>query len=204
LPPSEAPAGPAPPGRPVCAPGGDDHFIETQAAHATELEAKWAMRIPRRRWLFTIWLIAVVAGLGYFGAVIASRLELGIGEPRTPEPALDQYRRTEELERRRQLILRRYLVKEQAVRELLAGRLTLLQAAARFRNAEMAVPVDWGPPRPDGSGPAERERLCRNVRVWARHWLEEHQPEKVVEVTARLEAELQQHRAEYGVVELPN
>jgi hypothetical protein len=160
------------------------------------------MRVPWRQWLVSGPLIAVAVGLTYFGVRIDSRLGMRIGEPGTPEPTLDENLRTEELERRRQLLLRRYVAKEQAVRELLAGRLTLLQAAARFRDAEAAVPVGWGPPCTD-SGPTKGKRLCWDVITWARGWLAENQPAQATEVITRLEAELQQHRAEYGVVELP-
>ena len=60
------------------------------------------------------------------------------------------------MERRRQIYLQRSVVKDQAVQDLLAGRLTLLQAAAQFRDVEKEQPVTWLPPNA-ATGPAEGE-----------------------------------------------
>src|SRR5688572_30713353 len=80
--------------------------------------------------------LAVVAALVYCAA--------DTERPRAALPPPDDIERTdEELEHRRQVLLRRYAAKEQAVRELVAGCLTLLETAARFREAEQAVPAAW-------------------------------------------------------------
>jgi hypothetical protein len=109
----------------------------------------------------------------------------------------------EEMERRRQIYLQRYAVRDRAVRILLAGRLTLLQAAAQFRDVEKALPVTWAP-RIAATGPAEGERLCQRVIAMAKDWMEEHVPAAAADMTARLEAQLEQHRGADGTVHLPD
>ncbi|HJZ60370.1 MAG TPA: hypothetical protein VKE74_35830 [Gemmataceae bacterium] len=70
--------------------------------------------------------------------------------------------------------------KQQAVAGVIAGRLTLLEAAARFRAA--------------GGGPVEAdgEAVCRSVIGWVHLALSER-PERAEEVSARLESELQSY-----------
>jgi hypothetical protein len=81
--------------------------------------------------------------------------------------------------------------------------MTLLQAAAQFRDVEMSLPVPWAP-RIAATGSAEEERLCRTVIAMARGWMEEHVPAAAADMTARLEAELEQHRGPDGTVRLPD
>jgi hypothetical protein len=111
----------------------------------------------------------------------------------------------EELDYRRQVVVRRILAKTEAVQELLAERLTLMQAAARFRDAESTGPAGWEPDRPaTGDGQTDGERQCRAVIAWVRGWLTVHRPAEATEVVARLETELQRSRAPDGVVHLPD
>ncbi|MCI0642311.1 MAG: hypothetical protein L0Y72_26745 [Gemmataceae bacterium] len=148
-------------------------------------------------------LIAVGAGLIYFGAEIVSRRQFSDDHPAgLRRDETDQMGK--ELESRREILMGRAVAKQQAVRHLLAGRLTLLEAAAQFRDAERTMPITWGPPRPDSGGPAEGERFCRDVVLSAHYWLEENLPAQAAHVTARLEAELQQLRGPDGIVHLPD
>ena len=89
------------------------------------------------------------------------------------------------------------------MRDLLAGRLTLPQAAARFRDAEKEHPFTWPPPSA-ATGPAEGERLCRVVMDQANFWVETNLPSQAAAVAARLEAELERHRDPDGTVRLPD
>jgi|GEM_PF-3368918 len=147
--------------------------------------------------------IAGAAGLLYFGADTGSRRGSHSNPPCIAQCDLDEKSPTdEELERRRQIYLQRYGVKEHAVQDLLAGRLELLQAAAQFRDVEKSLPVTWAP-RIAATGPAEEERLCRVVISMARGWMLENVPAQAAAATARLEAELEQHRDPDGVVRLP-
>jgi hypothetical protein len=108
-----------------------------------------------------------------------------------------------ELERRQLVLLRRIEAKERVLHQLLAGRLTLVEAAVRFRAIERELPVTWYPPR-DVGGAGEDERLCREVMHRVESWFIAHKPAEAAQVTARLEAELQQFRGPDGVVRLPD
>ncbi len=77
--------------------------------------------------------------------------------------------------------------------ELVAGRLTLWQAADRFRGLRAGPPHPAAPPGA-ADGRAEGERLCREVMARVDAWLVEHAPERATAVAARLEAELRQGR----------
>jgi len=148
--------------------------------------------------------IGGAAGFIYFGADTGSRRGSHRNPPSIAQGLLDENSPTdEELERRRQIYLQRHAVKDHAVRELLAGRLTLLQAAARCRDVEAAYPVPWAP-HIAATDPAEGERLCRMVISMARGWMLENVAAQAAAETARLEAELEQHRDPDGTVRLPD
>jgi hypothetical protein len=154
-----------------------------------------------RRWSAAVLLTAVGAGLVYIGADLLSRLGRDFGELAALQRRLDESaRRDEELDGHREVYLRRIVVKEQAVGELLAGRLTLPQAAARFRDVEEALPVTWGPPCCAASGSAEGERWCREVMAW----VQTQHGEDLPALAARLEADLRRHRGTDGTVRLPD
>jgi hypothetical protein len=80
--------------------------------------------------------------------------------------------------------------KDRVVGDVAAGRLTLSEAAARFRELNRAEPAAVRDARratyPAGS---EDERCCREVIGWMRGWLRDH-PEADGGVSGRLEAEL--------------
>jgi hypothetical protein len=158
---------------------------------------------PSRR-LSIIALFAVaVAGLTWYCASKQPRFAPRFGGPFTqPRETTECAQRDAEVERRVQVLVSRSTLKEHAVRELLAGRLTLGQAAARFRVIEWEFPVTWCPPRTaDGQG--EDEHLCRDIMARAHGWVAENLPEAAALVAARLKAELQQLRGPDGVVRLP-
>src|SRR4029450_8087916 len=91
-------------------------------------------------------LIGGAAGLIYFGADTGSRRDSDSNSPSLAQVLLDKKSpNDEETERRRPTHLERIAVKDRAVRELLAGKLTLLQAAAQVRDVELALPVPWVP-----------------------------------------------------------
>src|SRR5262249_17529319 len=99
-------------------------------------------------------LIGGAAGLVYFGACTGSRRDSDRDSPSIVQGLLDKKSpMDEETEHRRQTYLQRYAVKDRAVQKLLAGQLTLLQAAAQYRDVEKAQPVTWGP-RIAATGPA--------------------------------------------------
>ena len=148
--------------------------------------------------------IGGAAGLIYFGADKRSRRDSDGNAPSIAQLVIDErFPTDEEMEHRRQIHLQRIAVRDRAVRSLLAGRLTLLQAAAQFRDVEKEQPVTWGAPI-EATGPGEGERLCRYVIAMANGWMEEYVPAAAAGMTARLEAELEQHRGADGTVRLPD
>ena len=149
-------------------------------------------------------LLAGAAGLFYYGADLVPRAEPDGNAPSTRQDLREESSPTEEeLERRRHIFLRREAVKHQVAMELLAGRLTLLQAAAGFRDLDKALPVTWAP-RGAARGPAGAERLCRVVMGRANRWMERNRPGQAADVAAGLEAELERQRQPDGTIRLPD
>lgn len=90
--------------------------------------------------------------------------------------------------------------KVQATEGVIAGRLTLFEAASVFRclNEEYpTVPVD-----PLSAGCSEDERFCVDVLYWVRISLE-RDSDAANKICARLEEQLRQHKERHGRVILP-
>jgi hypothetical protein len=119
----------------------------------------------------------------------------------------------EELERGRELdeygrafierVLQRNAVREELVEQVLAGRLTMWQAAARFRAADATLPpVQQTSHRSAFRGETEDERYCREVIFRVESALE-WQPRRATAVTpARLTEELERVLKRDGAVHL--
>ena len=94
----------------------------------------------------------------------------------------------------------RVRAKEAVVTELLAGRVTLLQAAARFRAIDRAMPegfwARFGRTRPDDS---DHEYYCRQVIGYVTPTTDD---DRSWELVLRLEAELREH-LKNGTLRLP-
>lgn len=86
--------------------------------------------------------------------------------------------------------------KQEIVADLVAGRLALLEATARFRQAGGA-----GPRAAEWSEPAD-ESWCRTLIGWAQLALSDR-PERAEAVSASLEQELQLHLTQHGTLSLP-
>jgi hypothetical protein len=109
-----------------------------------------------------------------------------------------QERRAELLERQCEIIRYRCAAKEQVVRDVLARRLTLLEAASEFRSLN-AEPPDFPSPPPDECfGRTENERYCRLVLDWVRSASEDLTPSQADEILRLLEEELETHLAAHG------
>jgi len=159
---------------------------------------------PSRR-LSVIALLAVgAAGLTCYGAGRHSRFVPRFGDSFTQSRKTTECdQRNGEVERRVQVLLRRGAAKDHAVRDLVAGHVTLGEAAVRFRCIEKNLRLTGGSaPTRDERG--EDERICRNIMGRAYCWVAENLPEATALVTARLEAELQQLRGPDGIVRLPD
>jgi hypothetical protein len=123
-----------------------------------------------------------------------------------PQPVVewhDAVQRGQELEDRMSLALRRCGAKEAAVADVIAGRLTLLEAAAEFRdlNAQIPQAKHWlAHQYPDQ--PYELA-LCRSIIRRVGLELRPRMPEQAEILIARLEAELAEHIHRHGRVCLP-
>jgi hypothetical protein len=139
--------------------------------------------------------LRLVLAIGLVAALAGGLLVLGeLGE----EP-----RKGDELARHGEHLLRHINAKSEVVAELLGGRLTLLQAAARFRDLEETPPDRLAVPRLPG-GAADGERHCRAVMRWVDNWLKVQAPEQAAGMAARLEEELRRHRGPDGIIRLPH
>jgi hypothetical protein len=86
---------------------------------------------------------------------------------------------------------------------VIAGRLTLLEAAAEFQALDMQNPdFHWRMFRAL-PGDSDGERYCRMVMRYAENLLL-HQPSEAEAVLSRLEEELQTHLRQHGTVCLPS
>jgi hypothetical protein len=98
--------------------------------------------------------------------------------------------------------IRRREAKESVVAQVIAGRLTLLKAAARFRdlNADLPQVSHWLELRYPGV-PYELA-LCRQIIDNVRDELRQHAPDQEDAIVSRLEAELAEHLDCYGEIHL--
>ena len=115
----------------------------------------------------------------------------------------EQQRRSDDLDDVMAAVVRRRALKQAVVEELLAGRITLRAAAARFRAInEAAAAFPWDEFRRAYPGSTDEERHCREViaQMKVLRW---DRPGEMAEVVARLEAELQDCLERDGTIRLP-
>jgi hypothetical protein len=145
---------------------------------------------------YSILIGAACAGAVFFGVFVFWQAEFA---------TLKLEGEAAELERERQLLLERTATFYQLEKDLADGRLTLVQAAAIFRDLdrERRVPPEIEKLRPLFPGASDGERLCRQLIHIVKSGLELEAPARVAEVVERLEAELQELLARDGNVRLP-
>jgi hypothetical protein len=107
------------------------------------------------------------------------------------------------LEEERAVILQRSAVRRQVVAGLEGGRLGLLEAAAQFRDVDVATPDCLHFVRIAYPGNSDEERFCRQVICWARSEVKLRSPKEADRLAAQLEADLQEHLRRDGGVRLP-
>lgn len=113
-------------------------------------------------------------------------------------------RRSNELDAQRERILRWQEQMGEVVRAVIASRITLLEAAARFRELDRQLPeFNWEMFRQAYPGSSDAERHCRHVIASAEAELC-RRPQEAAGVVARLEAELQEHLKRDGAICLPD
>jgi hypothetical protein len=111
---------------------------------------------------------------------------------------------SEDLDRRGAAVLARINARQEVVRDLCDGRLTLLEAAARFRALNATAGATARRAAQDiYPGASEGERICRQVIGHVRTHLEEQSPGRGETVTRALEEELRARLEADGTVRLP-
>jgi hypothetical protein len=96
-------------------------------------------------------------------------------------------------------VMQSLLAKQQIINELIAGRLELLEAAARFQAAHRTTAACLVVV---AAAPGDGESLCRTVIGWV-HLALSGRPEEAERVSERLERELQGHLERQGQLSLP-
>jgi len=157
----------------------------------------------------------LVAALGFAGTALTTAACTGFYQAATPwARAAREQVRGEHLEAQLRETARRIAARDQVVAALRAGRLTLREAAARFR----ALDADCPDPRrdiltlvtrksdPAGRGLSYDECVCRNVIEYARRSQDIHDSDNshrdVADIAPRLEEEFRQ-LARAGALHLP-
>jgi hypothetical protein len=113
----------------------------------------------------------------------------------------EEARRAERLDVDRKVLLWAVAKRSEITSDLIAGRLTLFEAAAGFR-AVRQIKAKYQQPAPRSfQGKPEEEHLCREVLVYVELRLEGGPAQAAV--VARLHKELQEHLERYGTVHLP-
>jgi hypothetical protein len=98
--------------------------------------------------------------------------------------------RRAELDRHDGIVLRRIMAKEAIVKDLLEGRLTLLEAAQRFQDLDEKSDERLDQYRLRYPGRSDGEKRCRQVIDWVRTRLEDRPPSQAAALLQRLEEEL--------------
>src|SRR5262245_55281524 len=112
--------------------------------------------------------------------------------------------RIAELEAQHREALRSMEATRQVVREVIARRVTLLEAAVREPDLNAGRPDVPSGLRDACPGQTDDERLCGRVISCVENELEDQgRPDQIAGVVARLRAELDEHRERDGTVRLP-
>jgi hypothetical protein len=159
---------------------------------------------------FTRGSLVLGAALSLLGGVLClfpgTAARLGLDLWNLPELGLELQRDEAygtELDREAEETFRREVTKEEVVPEVLAGRLTLWQAAARFRALDATASPRIRKSLGEGfPGIAEDERCCRKVITWVAR-REAERPDGGHGVAQRLAAELED-ALRHGRLSLPD
>lgn len=153
-------------------------------------------RLTRRSLVASAVLLAAVAGTCWSRQPWARQWGLDLWELPGQQKLLGQEQQRErELEVSHARIMHRIAIKQRIAADLIAGRLTLAQAALRFRPLLLAAPAVFAQLRENYPGADEDECACRNVLLYAQAALLTAQAPRREEVLRRLERELCEHLA---------
>jgi hypothetical protein len=128
--------------------------------------------------------LSVAVGVVAVAAVLGQGAEL-------PGVILNESRRAEVLAAKEMAVAARAQARAQALDELIAGRLTLLQAADRFADLNATDPECQTAVLSTLEGYSEQERLCRQVILCVESTLQD-QPARAATVLTRLQGELRE------------
>jgi hypothetical protein len=133
-----------------------------------------------------------------------SSLDTPVGLPREETTTLRvEHQRSEELSSRREVSLLRIKAKRQVVHQVVAGELTLFEAAAWFRFIN-DTPPEFSYGWVSGPGASKEEKACRQVIGWVEEeLLVMGLPDRSAGLSDRFTKQLEAHLAEHGRVILP-
>ena len=133
--------------------------------------------------------LAGLAGIGQAVPDWAENTGLDLWNlPRVNRQLEQQARRSEDLDSRLDLTLQRIEIKQQVVDGLLAGQMTLHEAAAKFRELTRAVPLYMSIIRSHYPSLGEEEMFCRYVLEYSRR--STGSQKKLADIISRLERDL--------------
>jgi hypothetical protein len=156
----------------------------------------------------------LVVAAGIVGTVASCRFSPNGNEAPTERPDQDaqpslmaqvhtSIAQSYELDAQIEESLQRCKAKEDSARALIAGQLTLLEAAARFRDVNASWPKTRTFLRQAYAGLPYEHALCRQVIAYAEAELRHQGSVQKDSVLDRLEAELAEHLRRHGKVCLP-
>jgi hypothetical protein len=100
--------------------------------------------------------------------------------------------RSEELEHLRGQAIQRVLAKNQIARDVIAGRIGVVEAASRVRDLPCPPPRMWDMLRIVHGGATDEETMCRHLICWSCQLVDDD-PARTEALRTRLESEMQAH-----------
>jgi hypothetical protein len=131
----------------------------------------------------------MAAGVATAGALLWQGREL-------PRAFQDEGRRAADLRAVQEALSFRHEARREILEDVVAGRMTLLQAADQFKGLNERHPESMTAVRFTYDGGTDEERLCRQVIAGVQGLLDDRPPSEAAPIIARLEAELHDHFGE--------
>jgi hypothetical protein len=148
--------------------------------------------------------IALLLGVCCARPSWAASLGLGGSNVREAEKELAEVlQRQNELDLRREQVLERSEGMHAVIADLIAARITLVQAAVEFRRLSRTLPGHGRSFNENLPGNSEGERLCRHVIQWTEASLNGEPPSVAQPIVADLTEELRHLLREDGAVHMP-
>jgi hypothetical protein len=152
---------------------------------------------------FVVFVAALFALGNPFSERIASLVNDARGRQRQMPLMSEEERRAAELERYGARVVERTQARRAVIAQLVAGQLTLLQAAQYFRTLIDVDPAHASSEFDMPKGQSEAERYCRQVIVYTSGELMLAGSEQASQVVDRLEAELNDYLKRNGRLKWP-